>query len=1034
MKLPFALTALLLGEVLAACSPRVGATQAPSTAPVSPPGTARPAPPRMPVVEIDLLAPNGPEPVVVVTPLSEHFNVVLTNRAPSALYRTTHDWQIDPATPSRPAAAALHGEQDLRVADGRRITPFHFSSECDDLQTRADDLLAARDEATVAERLASVQKLDVSKACGSRVPASYLEGFVGQAKWPFKSFSLYPGDEVRLTIERLDPATRQALRTWRFVLRGNTPRLDWAYATEEAWIVGETSRDIVEMALYARTRSLPADDDLKFSVVASPVAGVAAPRHQVSFAPPGAALVKSELTFSDHIWAPTAYEPLARAALQSLNLRAAAPSDGNALAEALRNPRSVVLETESRRVSDRLERAMLDAGAHEQAALILGTLALREAAGRFSDPRQTLCRMAAHMAMGRALRSGAASPLSEYANALMLTLVNRQRDALQQIAGLESAHPSAAWASFLKALRIHNTRDWRILRDPQGASLLERLEHFRALQQSLGGSQAFAFLASTHAQPMSDWARIAFSGGLAKDEGTLSVDEGNALGDWLVATDLNDATEVWRALHGTTLQPEKVVEALNNRPGRLLAAEASGKVRPRVVGWGLWARFFERNLCFGALASVNFLDRYLGLGERARDLNAGWADKLSGLDLWPGLALGRFIGGKPALPRPPGPSVEPVECTRAENLVHDNPQWITPEVWDLFQRQCVKARTTQSIPPLARWFNGLVPAGTALLERWRGAAFSPRDPATQKAYAVLHEQAPFDTFIPYMATFVSEKTSFEEMARVYGPLADYDLSVMKRLASALEKEPEAYRALYSKITAIDPDAYLQLGDYLSDREIEADAAAAYERAIEKALDRVAVSAHVRWLVGYYLDHGRTDRARQVADLAAETYSGAGLVTMGYFFERTRKYDDAEEWYQKMIERYGNGAPLDAFYIRYEQRMGDDRFKAQSAAARNRQFPAGLERVSLAELAAPPSPQDGFRLTKAEIPPKGAELTVGDVVVAVNGHRVHNETQYNTLLTLDDNPMVTVIVWRQDKYLQEEVRLSRRKYAPISRPV
>lgn len=1035
MKAGFTLTALFLVGVLAAGSPRVGTAQAQGTVPVSPPANPRPEPRRMPVVEVDLLAPNGTEPLVVLAPLSEPFNVVLQNRAPGALYRVTHDWLLDPATPSRPPAAALHKEQDLRMSDGRRTPPFHFSPECDDLLTRADDLLAARDEATVAEGFAALKKLDVSKACGPRVPASYLEGFLGQASWSLNPyFTVYPGDEVRLTVERLDPGTRTALRSWRFVVRANTPRLDWAHANEEAWIVGETSRDIVEMILYARAHSLPTDDELKFSTVAAPVAGVAAPRHVISFAARAGTIAKSELTFSDHIWAPAAYEPLARTALQSLGLRAAAASDGGALAEALLDPRSVVLEAESHRVSDLLERAMLDPGAHEQAALILGTLALREAAGRFSDPRQTLCRMAAHMAVARALQSGTTSRLSGYANAVMLTLVKRQRDALQQIAGLEGARPSAAWGSYLKALRIHNTSDWRILREPGKASLLERLEHFHALQQSLGGSQAFAFLESTRPQPMSDWARIAFTGGLSKDEGTVSVDEGNVLGDWLVATDASDAADVWKAFHGTTLQPEKLVEALNEKPRRLLGAEASGKVRPRVVAWGLWARFFERNLCFGALASVNFLDRYLTLPERAREANATWTDKLSGLDLWPGLALGRLIGGKPAQARPPGPYVEPVECTRAENLVHDNPQWITAEVWDLFQRQCVKARNTQSIPPVTRWFNGLVPAGTALLERWRGAAFSPRDAAARQAYTVLHEQAPFDTFIPYMATLVGPTTPFEEMARVYGPLADYDLAVMKRLASAREKDPEAYRALYAKITAIDPDAYLQLGDYLRDREIEADAAAAYERAIEKALDRVAVSAHVRWLVGYYLDHGRTDRARQVADLAAETYSGAGLVTMGYFLERTRKYDDAEQWYRKMIERYDNRGALDAFYIRYEQRVGDDRFKSQAAAARKSMFPGGLERVSLAELTAPPPPQDGFRLTTEEIPPKGDALTLGDVVVAVNGQRVHNETQYDTLLTLDDNPMVTVIVWRQAKYVQVEVRLSRRKYAPISRPV
>src|SRR5262249_40594165 len=120
-------------------------------------------------------------------------------------------------------------------------------------------------------------------------------------------YTLYEGDELRFTVERMGSSGPP--RTWRFTVRAEAPRLDWAYANEEAWIVGQTSRDIVEMILYARDHALPPASALAFSVKSDSGAGQPL-RYTVSVAPPRVTPLEQPLTFDTHIWAPASYAPV----------------------------------------------------------------------------------------------------------------------------------------------------------------------------------------------------------------------------------------------------------------------------------------------------------------------------------------------------------------------------------------------------------------------------------------------------------------------------------------------------------------------------------------------------------------------------------------------------------------------------------------------------------------------------------------------------------------------------------------------------
>jgi tetratricopeptide (TPR) repeat protein len=304
----------------------------------------------------------------------------------------------------------------------------------------------------------------------------------------------------------------------------------------------------------------------------------------------------------------------------------------------------------------------------------------------------------------------------------------------------------------------------------------------------------------------------------------------------------------------------------------------------------------------------------------------------------------------------------------------------------------------------------------------------------QKAYAALYDLAPFHPLVLQALAAYKRDAPLAELAGFYGPVAEYDLRVMSSMASAAGADTNAYRALYEKMAAIEPEKYFDLGSYLVDLDLDDEAAAAYEKGVEKARDRVLVSNSVRWLVGHYFDRSRVGRARELAEMAAGVYSGGGLRTMAYLMERLGRYDEAEQWYQKVVERYGESGQelLDEFYVRYDHRVGDGRFGGRTAAALARIFPEGLERVSISELTAPPPPGQGVRVSGRSHRTTQFGLMKDDVVVALNGYRVTTDPQYQLLWTFDDRPEATVIAWRRDRYVEVKGRLKRMAYGPATR--
>jgi hypothetical protein len=850
--------------------------------------------------------------------------------------------------------------------------------------------------------------------------------------------TVMPGDQVDILVNDHPPTGKDVLH--HFVGLAPPTREPWVYPTEEAWAVAATAHDVADILFYAKNASGPAP------VVTLP-AGATGPRYILSIGPTATDVRTYDVDVSDQLWSLAAYESLSTSLLKSLALVPGARSAPSPILRTLASPRSDVIARESARVSEGMASSMLDPTLHEEAALVLGALALREAAGTFSDTRRTLCRITAHLAIARALRGTDTPPLLAYGEATLLTLVDRQRDALAALDRLENAEPLPGGEAWRRALRLRNTRDWRLGKNVARATLLERLELFRAYHESIGASAAMNSLAKAPMEPMSDWPRIAMSLG-------ATVEQSHFFGEAGVLLERTEAHAVWQALNGAPLGDGKLTEALN-RADQGPVEWTPEKAVPRVVPWGVWAQYFQRNICFLVSERVRFIEMSLGLPEDAGKRKGILLREWSGLDLWSTVAA-EWTFGKPrqapakpvgdedahedalarqkALPALPDGAVgrarvHTESCERVFALIRRTPQVLTAETW-------VHGLAGCGVPSLARdslsrWFDPIVPRGTALLDRGRMRMLDRAENKGAKRRALLeaaYESAPFAQLPARL--LVEDNTPPETVATLYAPVADYDTYALGMLSSTT-KDPVSAERWHRRHAELDPNAQLDLAVFLLSQDHVLEAVTAFEAAVRDA-DSLAVANRVLWLVGYYCDHERVDRARTVADQVAATYAAEGLRTKAYFLERLGQYQAAEQWYLKIAERYDSWWAVDLFYIRYHERYGGERYAARATESIARTFPkGGMEHVTLASFSRPPAPaNDSVIATKEDERYARFGFVKGDHLVAVNGIRVRNWLQLDCVLSFTDEQEMTGILWRNGKYLELKGPYAHDRYGKV----
>jgi len=345
------------------------------------------------------------------------------------------------------------------------------------------------------------------------------------------------------------------------------------------------------------------------------------------------------------------------------------------------------------------------------------------------------------------------------------------------------------------------------------------------------------------------------------------------------------------------------------------------------------------------------------------------------------------------------------------------PQLVPAECWNHLCYQFTPDDWYQPNPNphLNEWHKHNPPPGTAynILPRLDHPSLISR-PDSEGVLDKLHELAPYDgnlTWNIWRIKYNSNPTH-EQASSLFQPALAYQYFAMEKVADTLKDQPASYEQLMSNAAAINPSDYFKLADYFEPRD--ADKAAGYiEKGNSLDPDSIRASYSASWLIKYYLQKGRIEAARREADFAGEVYSSVGLQAKAEFLEATGNYPGAFQWYSNIEERYEDFEPLLAFCARYKIKTGDSRYDAEVQKLAKKVFPNGIQKVGIGDLSG--APHDGVLFkTKSDLL-KAAGLKAGDVVVAANGVRVHDITQYNFMRISSSNSELDLIFWQGHGY-------------------
>jgi hypothetical protein len=760
----------------------------------------------------------------------------------------------------------------------------------------------------------------------------------------------------------------------------------WKYASEQEWIVNDITSTIAALSGHERST-------LESVRVATLPPNGRVDRFQVE-----AGTEQTIIEIHDHIWSAGNYSAFARKEMRG---RMWQPQDASALLGALTTPRVEVIEAVNRDLGHRMSQGVFTRGDQEDAALLIGVMALREGPGRFSDVRHLLSLMTAHLAIAQSIE-GVSTKSGYVAELVQLALVNRQKDVLDGLAKWESASPSPSERSWIRALKLRVTGDWRLLEHPENASLLERIEYVRALEERRGPNAVLDFLDATHAEDIVDWTRIL--------QYSMTVEASHRFSEDAAVGELRDAAYVLSKLSGETATVDETVKDALSQLNSDLSAEA-GSTPALPIDWPTWVASSQRHLAADAVAAVELESHFQGRKNVARDMATKMNRLLGQLPLFPFAKLQFALD-----------DVQRADAMKAViGLMQRRPETITSANW----RSGVElrnGRVPSGVTPQSVWFTMLVPAGTAYDAAHRVRTYQDTNHLTRESLDEVRRIAPYTRYLleeemrwRYEAPLAPP---FPEYKSEAGVLADYDVFVMSDVLGTAKPAPADYVPLAQRLCHLQAEKCSALGHYLADHERDDEAAQVYQYWVDNTRDEVDVANNAGWLINYYYAHGQRSRARELADKGAKVFSYGGLKIKARVLERDGNYQEAEATLKQAIERYdkANTTDLAAFYVRWNKAFADPGTKTAAEVLVGKIFPRGLEHVDIALLTLTGPPPDGGRLTTIGERGERAGFALDDIVVAIDGIRVHNYDQLHLAWYMDADPEIAFIVWRDKKYL------------------
>jgi hypothetical protein len=772
----------------------------------------------------------------------------------------------------------------------------------------------------------------------------------------------------------------------------STLALAWSYRSELHWLVDAQVRSLAALARLADPASA---QDLRTEPSGERTFRV--------FSQSGTWTYRPE----PHAWSPAALQEVAQG-LYGDQVASAPASSGGEDTELLTSLAELgwpTLERWNNRLSEALQQQPLAAARHEQAAFLLVAFALREPGTWYFDVRTPLCRISAHLAAARLLRRG--EPPGEagaLAEAALSALAGRQVEALSSLDAIEVHWRKPHTAAWIRALRVRACGDWRRVAPGRG-TLVERLERFRALRDRAGPDAAGRYLEEHESQDLADWGRLLLRGTPA------TVSDGNRYIPRLLGLEL---AEIGGVLGEVEPLPGALARhlAVQSTPGGVEIRE--GRPTLRILDRGLWAAFFERRLAEYAGAAVVHLRQLLGLEDAAKQMIAQLDGLMGGLPLYRFSRL-RLNKSQSELERQ-RPDIEALFASSPERITTGN--W-----WSARERPGFGPGLT-TLPPSSSWFSAGGPPGTVYINTAQRNELVLA--ASREFLEGLQVLAPYNTSLALELVNRQGKQASVETILRYRKDAAYNRAVLVSLAELEKGDPARYLARYEQICVIDPDGWVEVADYLREHGTDEQATVrAHEKMVALARDRVTVSNSVAWLVDYYRRKGRLAEAFRLAREAADVYSAGGLSTYAELCEKTGRYEEAEQYFRRVAERYDNRGHLAGYYRRSRERLGAKAYDRKMQDLLHEVLPKGPEAVSLGDLRE--RPRDGALIKGSNDKVVAAGLERGSVIVAVNGKRVRSLDAFRVLMAMEEGTDFRLIAWHRGGYVETTASLPDRGF-------
>jgi tetratricopeptide (TPR) repeat protein len=779
---------------------------------------------------------------------------------------------------------------------------------------------------------------------------------------------------------------------------------------EQQWIVRSIGQDIAEIMLLAANKNRKQPIALETldcqTEELSPDCKKYA--YKLTWSNSNASQNK-EFELVNYVWDPGNYASWAAQLMNFAKVQPAVPasSGDDSFLERLSNFTPQILQEENKRLSEALTARPLDAGLHEQAALLCVTWALRESASCFEDVRPWLNRMSAHLAIARSLRNTEEYSIpGKLAEAALMCLSGHTAEGNLRIDSLKSAASGESMKSWLRALKIFTTKDYRTA-DLEKASLMERLQYGRAIADDIGSDYLTDYLRKSRSLGSGtiDWLRIGARGIHTVESGHLYAEPGVAA----EVADFNRDFSIYKT--GSIKSRDEAVTELSRAPTRCLVLSPTPQLQ--VVSWPDLAAYHARHLLDSIFQKYYFEKSMWGVPDQARETINQSAEVFSRVRLYPLCELSyRWVDGE---------KTDASLSARLSDLVSKSPEDVNSNLW---HRIGFCSAAPQKVPDLLKWFVPRFPFGTVYDFAYRHFDGDPELSAAE--LKELAKVSPYNQPLLYSwisMTYPHDSFTGEQLAAAYGALADVDIVAMNTVADAYKKAPEKYAQQMEKIARLQPDKYFDLGSLYVDESKPEKAKEAYENGVRLCRDNVMLSNNCSWLVNYYYDHEQTDKALELATRAAKVYSARGLQTMAELYERMGKLKEAEDSFLNIKERYDNTQGLCQFYLRHKS--ADPRYQQEYDKLIKSLFPDGLVKVEAAHLSG--APKTGVKVTSESPLTDKFCVHYGDIFVGVDGYRVESVAQYHFVRGLDSGKNMEFTVWNGKEYRTVKAILPDRRW-------